>query len=274
MKGTIIKTISNHYTVLVGDKKYICEGRGKLKYEKMKPKVGDKVIIDENNRITQILPRKNELLRPTIANVEVAYIITSLKHPNLDLNLLDKLLLVVDYHTIEPIICFTKMDLLTEEEKKEFFKIKKYYESIGYQVYISTEIEKIKQTFKDKIGVFTGQTGAGKSTLLNRIDCTLQLATNEISMSLNRGKNTTTHVELLPLCEGWIADSPGFSDVALNMSKEQIEEHMIEFKKYKIGCKYKDCMHANEVDCEIKRQVEKGNILKSRYENYLKFISR
>lgn len=274
MQGTIIKTISNHYTVLVDDKTYICEGTGKLKYKQVKPKVGDKVIIDENKRIKEILPRRNELIRPAIANVEQAYIITSLKHPNLDLYLLDKLLLIVSAHSVEPIICFTKMDLLTEEEKKCFSKVKEYYEAIGLQVYISTEIEKIKRTFKDKIGVFTGQTGAGKSTLLNRISPTLHLATNEISYSLNRGKNTTTHVELLNLCGGWIADSPGFSDIELGMSKEEIEANMWEFQQYKKDCKYKDCMHQHEVDCAIKRQVEEGNILKSRYENYLKFISR
>ncbi len=274
MQGKIIKTVSNSYTVLVQKKAYLCEGRGKLKYEKRRPRVGDNVVIDENNRITDILPRKNDLIRPAIANVDQAYLIISLKHPNLDLNLLDKLLVLVAYHKIEPIIVFTKGDLLSSLEKKEIIKIKTYYQKIGYQVYLNDELDKIKKTFKGKIGVFTGQTGAGKSTLLNRIDPTLHLDTNEISYSLNRGKNTTTHVELLYLCGGWIADSPGFSSVCLPMAKEHIKDGMIEFENYKEKCEYRDCTHTHEQDCEVKRQVEKGTILKSRYENYRKFISR
>lgn len=274
MKGTIIKTVSNQYTVLVGEKFYLCEGRGKLKHDKIKPKVGDTVQIDSNCRIVEIYPRKNELFRPAIANVDQAYIITSVKHPNLDLYLLDKMLLLIQSHGIEPIICFTKIDLLSREEKTEIFLLKAYYEKIGYQVYTNEEVEKIKKTFQRKIGVFTGQTGAGKSTLLNRIDPKLRLVTNEISFALNRGKNTTTHVELLNLCGGWIADSPGFSDIDLYLTKEEIERNMVEFHAYKSDCQYRDCTHSHEIDCEVKRQVEKGTILKSRYEHYLKFISR
>ena len=273
MQGIIIKTISNQYTVLVGDERYICSGAGKLKHQQIKPKVGDQVIIDEENRIVEILKRKNELLRPSIANIDQAYLITSVKHPNLDLHLLDKMLLLIQSHGIEPIICFTKIDLLMEEEKAKILLIQKYYETIGYQVYTNEEIEKIKKTFQNKIGVFTGQTGAGKSTLLNRIDSKLHLVTNEISYALNRGKNTTTHVELLPLFDGWIADSPGFSDIALVLPKEEISFYMRDFQKYAGMCKYKDCMHHHEVDCEIKRQVEEGHILKSRYEHYIKWIS-
>lgn len=274
MKGILIKTVSNHYTVLVGQESYVCEGRGKLKYDKLRPKVGDIVEIDENHRITNILSRKNELVRPMVANVDQAYVITSVKHPDLDLYLLDKLLLLIHFEGIEPIICFTKIDLLNEQEKEEILKLKKYYKKIGYQVYTNEEIMEIKETFKNKIGVFTGQTGAGKSTLLNRIDSSLHLATNEISYALNRGKNTTTHVELLHLCGGWIADSPGFSDIELSLTNEEIEKQMIEFQEYKDKCQYRDCTHSHETDCEVRRQVEKGNILKSRYDHYLKFISR
>jgi ribosome biogenesis GTPase len=272
MQGIIIKTISNDYTVLVNNKTYLCKSRGKLKYDKIKPKVGDNVCIDDNNRITEILPRKNELIRPAIANIDQAYIITSLKQPSLDLNLLDKLLLIITYHKIKPIICFSKLDLLNELEKKEFFKIKEYYEKIGYQVFINNELDEIKKTFANKISVFTGQTGAGKSTLLNNISPLLSLKTNEISLALNRGKNTTTHVELLNICSGWVADSPGFSDIKIDFSKEEIEENIIEFRNYKKNCEYRDCTHSHEECCEVKRQVELGNILKSRYDNYLKFI--
>lgn len=274
MQGRIIKSISNDYTVLSGNEIYLCKGRGKLKYQNVKPMVGDIVELDENLLISEIIPRKNELIRPVISNVDQAYLITSVKHPDLDLNLLDKLLVIIEYNNIKPIICFTKVDLLNEEEQKLFEEIKSYYEKIGITTFLNTEIEKIKQSFKDKISVFTGQTGAGKSTLLNHLDTTLKLETNEISLALNRGKNTTTHVELLKIEGGWVADSPGFSDVYMDMTKEQIRDNMIEFELYKEQCKYRDCMHNREDDCEVKRQLEKGTIRKSRYENYLKFISR
>jgi len=274
MQGRIIKSISNDYTVLCGNETYLCKGRGKLKFQNIKPMVGDIVELDEDFLIKEIHPRKNELIRPVISNVDQAYLITSLKHPNLDLNLLDKLLVIIEFNNIKPIICFTKTDLLTEMEKKEFEEVKNYYEKIGIKVFLNTEIEKIKESFKDNISVFTGQTGAGKSTLLNHLDPNLSLETNEISLALNRGKNTTTHVELLEIEGGWVADSPGFSDVYMDMTKEQIRDNMIEFEFYKEKCKYRDCMHYREDDCEIKRQVENGNIRKSRYENYLKFISR
>ncbi len=274
MQGRIIKAISNDYTVLCGDNKYLCRGRGKLKFDKVKPMVGDFVEFNEENVILKILPRKNELIRPVISNVDQAYIITSLKHPDLDLNLLDKLLVMIEYNNIKPIICFTKYDLLDEAEINYFEMIKKYYQKIGYKVFMNTELEEIKESFSNKISVFTGQTGAGKSTLLNHLDENLKLVTNEISLALNRGKNTTTHVELLKLRDGWVADSPGFSDVYIDMTKEEIRDNMIEFEKYKELCQYRDCMHYHETDCEVKRQLEIGNIFKSRYDNYIKFISR
>ena len=274
MQGRIIKSISNDYTVLVDDKTYICKSRGKLKYDKIKPMVGDIVTLDNDLLISEIKERKNELIRPVISNVDQAYLITSLKKPDLDLNLLDKLSVIISFNNIKPIICFTKKDLLTKEEIKEFENIKKYYEKIGITCYTNDEIEKIKKSFDGKISVFTGQTGAGKSTLLNRLDSSLKLTTNEISYALNRGKNTTTHVELLKIENGWVADSPGFSDIYMDMTKEDIRDNMIEFEEYKERCKYRDCMHNHEDDCEVKRKVEEGKILKSRYENYIKFISR
>lgn len=274
MQGRIIKAISNDYTVFTQDSSILCKGRGKLRHERLRPKVGDIVEIDENQLIDKIHPRKNDLIRPAIANVDQAYLIVSLKHPTLDLNLLDKLLVIVEYNNIKPIIIFTKLDLLTKEEIQNFLTVKEYYQKIGYQVFLNTEVDKIKNTFKDKVSVFTGQTGAGKSTLLNHLSPGLTLATNEISYALNRGKNTTTHVELLNISSGWVADSPGFSDVYMDMPLDAIRDNMIEFEDYKEKCKYRDCMHHHEDECMIKKQVENGNILKSRYENYIKFISR
>ncbi len=129
MQGRIIKSISNDYTVLSENNTYLCKGRGKLKYQNTKPMVGDIVELDDDLLISEIKPRKNELIRPVISNVDQAYLITSLKHPNLDLNLLDKLLVIIEYNNIKPIICFTKMDLLNQEEQKQIEEIKKYYEN-------------------------------------------------------------------------------------------------------------------------------------------------
>lgn len=274
MIGKIIKNISNDYTVLANNNLYVCKSRGKFRNLNITPLVGDNVIFDEKNKyILEIQPRKNSLVRPPVANIDNCVIVTSLKEPDFSSNLLDKLLTIVEFNNIKPIICFTKLDKLTESEVLEYTDLKKYYESIGYLVFNNNETEKIKKIFKDKITVFTGQSGAGKSTLLNRLDKNLNLKTNEISLSLNRGKHTTRHVELLQIFDGLVADTPGFSAITFNeMSASDIRDNFIEFNLYRHNCEYKDCMHNSEINCEIKNQVLKGNILKSRYENYLKFI--
>lgn len=274
MRGKIIKLISNDYTVLTQNQKYVCKSRGKFRNMKINPLVGDEVIFDENNNyILEVLPRKNYLLRPPVANVDQAVIITSVKHPDFSSNLLDKLLCIIEFNNIKPIICFTKLDLLDYNELEEIKKIIDYYKKI-YEVYINDDIEKIKHIFKDKITVFTGQSGAGKSTLLNKLDNSLQIKTNEISIALGRGKHTTRHVELIPLYDGLVADTPGFSAVDFaDMTNADIRDNFIEFNNYRENCKYKDCMHNKEDECAIKKEID-HNILKSRYENYLNFISK
>lgn len=271
MRGLIIKNISNDYTVLAA-KEYVCKVRGKIRNLGQTPLVGDYVSFDDvNNYILEIEKRKNELVRPPVSNIDQAFIITSVKEPNLDLNLLDRLITIIEFNNIKPIICFTKLDLLKDEELKYTKEIIAYYKNIGYDVYLNTEIEKIKKSFTNKISIFTGQSGAGKSTLLNKLD-NLNIKTNEISKSLGRGKHTTRHTELLKINDGLVADTPGFSSLSLSsMTKEDIRDQFVEFNKYKESCEYRDCMHVNEENCEIKRQINK-NILKSRYENYLKFI--
>lgn len=274
MRGKIIKLISNDYTVLTQNQQYVCKSRGKFRNMKINPLVGDEVIFDENNNyILEVLPRKNYLLRPPVANVDQAVIITSVKHPDFSSNLLDKLLCIIEFNNIKPIICFTKLDLLDYNELEEIKKIIDYYKKI-YEVYINDDIEKIKHIFKDKITVFTGQSGAGKSTLLNKLDNSLQIKTNEISIALGRGKHTTRHVELIPLYDGLVADTPGFSAVDFaDMTNADIRDNFIEFNNYRENCKYKDCMHNKEDECAIKKEID-HNILKSRYENYLNFISK
>lgn len=274
MQGRIIKNISNDYTVQTKTGNvFVCKCRGKFRNMKIIPLVGDEVLFDdENNYILEILPRKNELKRPPVSNIDQVVILTSVKHPNFSSYLLDKLITMIEYNCIEPIICFTKLDLLAEEEIHEIDKIMTYYKKIGYQVYRNTDLEQIKHIFQDKMTVFTGQSGAGKSTLLNHLDAQLQLKTSEISYALGRGKHTTRHVELIPLFGGLVADTPGFSALDFEMDKASIRDQFKEFEMYKEYCKYKDCMHDKEDHCMVKEKVEDGTILRSRYENYIQFI--
>lgn len=270
MQGKIVRIISNQYTILA-DRKYECRVRGKFRNLKITPVVGDNVIFDEKKLIIEeILNRKNYLIRPLVSNIDQCLIVASVKKPDLDLYLLDKLLCIVEFNNIKPIICFTKLDLLNDLAKIN--EIKDYYTKIGYQVFYNNEIEKIKPIFNGKITVFTGQSGAGKSTLLNLIDPSLSLKTDEISIALGRGKHTTRHVELIELEHGMCVDTPGFSLVSFNeMTSSDVRDNMIEFNQFKSLCAYRDCMHDEEVDCEIKRQVN-NEILKTRYDNYLKYI--
>ena len=271
MQGRII----NDYTIeLDTGEKLVCKPRGKFRKLNISPLVGDIVEIDYDNRyILDINKRKNELVRPAIANVDQAVIITSVHIPNFSSNLLDKLLVTIEYNSIKPIICFTKLDLIDEEEKKYIYSMIEYYKKIGYLVYVNTD-DAIKDIFEGKVTVFAGQSGAGKSTLLNRLNPKLNLETGEVSKALGRGKHTTRHVELIPLLNGLVADTPGFSSLDFSgMSKEDIRDNFVEFNNYRDECEYSDCMHTKEDKCMIKNKVNSGEILKSRYENYIKFLA-
>ena len=276
MEGKIIELISNDYTVLSNNKKYICKSRGKFRKLKISPLVGDQVVFDDiNNYILEVKKRKNELVRPPVANIDQAFIITSVKHPNFSTNLLDKLIDIIEFNNIEPIICFTKLDLLNKEEQNDIDVYINYYKKIGYKVFINTQISEIKEQFKNKISVFTGQTGAGKSTLLNNINPNLKIKTDDISYALGRGKHTTRHVELIELENGFVADTPGFSSLEfIDMKDIDIRDNFVEFELYKEKCKYRDCMHDKEDECEVKNKVRSGDILESRYQNYLNFIHK
>ena len=276
MQGKIIKQISNDYVVESKGIEYDCKARGKFRKMEVSPLVGDEVEFDEKQKyILKIYPRKNELNRPRIANVDQAIIIASLKQPDFDTNLLDKLLCIITYNNIEPIIIFTKSDLLTKDELDKFRTYFDYYKSIGYDCYMNYELDKIIKIFKNKVSVFTGQSGAGKSTLLNNLDKTLNIETGEISKALNRGKHTTRHTALLEVGEGLVADTPGFSSLSFGeMTNDLIRDNFTEFNKYRYGCKYKDCMHNKEDECEIKNKVNEKIILKSRYDNYINFITK
>ena len=273
MEGLIVKNISDLFYIVSDNSTYICKAKGVFRKKNIIPMVGDKVIFDEKKLIiTNILNRKNKLIRPPICNIDQAIVVMSVVNPLFSANLIDKFINIIEFNNIKPIICLTKLDLITNES--DINKYIDYYKNIGYEVIINTEINKIKSIISNKITVITGQSGVGKSSLLNKLDSSLQLKTNDISYALNRGKHTTRHVTLIPLFNGYVADTPGFSSLSFNeMKKEDIRDNMIEFNLYKDKCKYRDCMHIKEDDCEIKKLVENGTILESRYENYKKFVN-
>ena len=275
MEGRIIKNISNDYVVKVDNELYTCKPRGKFRISNLTPLVGDIVEIDGNNNyIIDIKKRKNSLIRPSVSNIDKAIIVTSVK-PKLDTNLLDKLLVLTMYNNIEPVICFTKLDLLNLEELKEIDNIINYYDSIGYVTVKNTEINKIKSILKNNLSVFVGQSGAGKSSLLNKLDSKLELKTNEISKALGRGKHTTRHVELFEVCEGLVVDTPGFSSLDLSsLSNMDIRDNMKEMFDNLDKCKYRDCMHYKEDGCYVKSLVNDNVIMKSRYDNYISFLRK
>lgn len=274
MTGVIIKNISNDYTIESDGKKYICKPRGIFRHQFIIPLVGDHVIFDEQTKyITKILPRKNQLTRPSIANVDIAVIVTSVKEPNFDTVLLDKNLTIISYNNITPIIYLTKLDLLNKEEKQKIDTYIEYYRHLGY--IISTTKQDLLNKIKNKIVVLTGQSGAGKSTLLNKIDPTLNLFTNEISHALGRGKHTTRHTEIYFTNDTFIADTPGFSKIDFHdMSPIDIRDNMKEMFDNLPKCKYIDCMHEKEDNCYVKKLVQDNIILPSRYKNYLDFITK
>ncbi len=273
MKGRIIKNISNDYTIDSYGKKYICKPRGKFRLDNITPLVGDIVEFNEkDNYITDIYPRKNELIRPSISNVDIAVIVTSVKKPNFDTYLLDKTLTIITYNNIEPIIYITKLDLLSNDELIEINKYISYYKKIGYTVV--TNKEELLSRINHKMVVFTGQSGAGKSTLLNKINPKLELKTDEISIALGRGKHTTRHTELYDINGTFIADTPGFSKIDFyNLDKMAIRDNMKEMFDNLEYCKYSDCMHINENGCHVIELVNKKEILESRYNNYINFIN-
>ena len=270
--GKIIKINSDTFTVKVNEEIIETKSRGKFRNLKIKPLVGDNVLINKEDKvIEEILPRDNYLLRPPVANIDIALIVTSIKEPNINLNLLDKLISIITINKIEPVIIWTKLDLANKNEKQEIKRLSKYYEIIGIRTFTNKKVKKIKKYLAQKVVTVCGQTGAGKSSLINKFNKELNLATDSISDALGRGKHTTRIVELFNIANFYIVDTPGFSSIDINIyTKEEIKNSFKEFRD--ITCKYKDCMHIKETGCEIIKLVNSGKILKSRYDNYLNFI--
>ncbi len=271
MQGQIIKISSNRHIVSSNNKTYNTIPRGKFRKDKLIPKVGDYVRFNEKSLvIEEILPRKNTFNRPMVSNIDRAFIITSLVNPDFSLGLLDKFIAHMELQKIDAVICLTKTDLVSKETYDKIKEIMVYYTNIGYTVLTNLELDKIKELIKDKTVVFIGQTGAGKSTLLNKLNPNWNLKTGEVSLALGRGRHTTRNVELYDFLDGKVLDTPGFSALDLSIyKKEDIKYAFREFSNY--SCPFRDCSHTKEKECVIKKAVEDGEILKSRYDSYLKF---
>ena len=221
LKGQIRKALSGFYYVYAdGETLSNKSARVIFVIEKLRHSWEMKVLFESDNLtdgyVLEILPRRNELVRPPVANVDLGVVVMSMVSPNFSFNLLDRFLVSLEYKDIEPVIYLTKVDLLDEPQRQQVTEIKQIYEALGYAVIASEDVEATKELerfFPERLTVFMGQSGAGKSTLLNQISPELQLATAEISQSLGRGKHTTRHVELIPLYDGLVADTPGFSAI-------------------------------------------------------------
>jgi ribosome biogenesis GTPase len=284
LRGQIRKAISGFYYIYSDGETYQTRARGNFRNRKISPLVGDEVVFESENLtdgyLLEVEPRKNELIRPTVANVDQGVVVMSVVEPNFSANLLDRFLVTLEYHAIRPIIYLSKTDLLTDEKFKEIAEIAEGYRKIGYPVILPRRsdngkaIQELISYFPEQLTVFMGQSGAGKSTLLNKISPELALATAEISNSLGRGRHTTRHVELLPLFDGLVADTPGFSSIDfLETEAVVLSEEFPEMRAASQFCKFRECLHLHEPDCEVKKRVESGEIMTSRYEDYLQFLS-
>ncbi|WP_125761086.1 ribosome small subunit-dependent GTPase A [Companilactobacillus hulinensis] len=284
-KGRIIKSISGFYDVLDDESHELVRTRARGNFRKrgIKPIVGDFVEYDATGDLgylLEILPRENSLVRPPIANIDQAIVVTSSVEPNFSSNLLDKILVNIEHNDIQPLIYLTKTDLLDENKYQELKKIMAGYHQAGYIVfddedsYGQEQIDRLESTFANKVTVFTGQSGAGKSTLLNHINPELGLATAAISQTLNRGKHTTRQVSLFEIADGLVADTPGFSSLELiNIDKEELPTLFPEFVEYSSECQFRGCNHVNEPGCKVKEMLAEGKIMQSRYDNYLYFLN-
>jgi len=283
-KGQIRKALSGFYYVLDEDgKRYTqCRGRGVFRNRQISPLVGDFVDYKADNNlegtILHVYERKNELVRPPIANVDQAILVFSAKQPDFHPLLLDRFLTAIESHGIKPVICLTKMDLVSEDEKHKVMEYVADYEKIGYEV-IPTYIndpnlqQRLMPVLEGKTSVLAGQSGVGKSTMLNTILPSLKLKTDDISKALNRGKHTTRHVELIEVNSGLLADTPGFSSFDFDtMEKEELSGCFPEMAERSNSCKFRECLHLNEPKCAIKAAVDSGEIPAYRYKHYLKFL--
>lgn len=281
-EGKIMKALSGFYYVEdEAGEIFQCRARGVFRKNKQTPLVGDLVEFESANKtdgtVTKLLPRKNALVRPPISNVDQALIAVSVKEPDFSTVLLDRFLVLVEKHKVEPVILLTKMDLLKEGEHDAVAHYREIYEAMGYVVKsFSTELEQdlgqLGELLAGKTTVIAGQSGVGKSSFLNQLNPNLNIKTAEISDSLGRGKHTTRHVELVPILGGHVADTPGFSSLDFaEIDLDELPKLFVDFEQYSDACKFRGCMHMNEPKCRVKQAVDSGEIAPFRYEHYQQF---
>ncbi len=280
MRGRIIKGVSGDYSVHCGREAgiYLCRARGLLRRDGRRPLVGDLAeleILDEEKRlgsIRELLPRRNELVRPAVANVDQALVVFSMARPAPSFNLLDRFLVGMGQQGIPCIVCFNKRDL---DQGQEGERCREIYESCGYpslavSALEGVGLERLRELLQGRTTVTAGPSGVGKSSLVNRLQDGVVMATGEISAKIHRGKHTTRHTELLPMGEdAYILDTPGFSSLGLfDLEKEELGGYYPEFGPHEKYCRFGGCSHTKEPDCGVKEAVEKGLISGLRYKNY------
>ena len=271
MLARVLKVEHNLYKVKTETGQvFKCLARGNIKFLRQKPMVGDNVQLSEEWAIEKIFPRKNEFVRPPIANVDQIIMVMATTNPKPDLTLLDKQLVMAEKNGVEILICLNKIDL-----KDDCNEIIDTYERIGYQV-ITTDaksglgIEKLAVLLKGKLTAFTGNSGVGKSALTNNIFKDVISQEGDISEKTLKGKHTTKYVELFEIApDTFIADTPGFSSYEVQgVSYKELDQYFIEFVPEIAKCQYRGCTHVKENNCGIKKAVERGKIDKGRYERY------
>lgn len=280
MIGKIMKGIAGFYYVGVAESGvYECKAKGIFRKDKIKPLVGDDVEIEVLNEeeklgnIVKILPRRSELIRPAVANIDQALVIFAAREPKPNLSLLDRFLVIMEKQDVPVIICFNKQDLCDEEEVG---RLKEIYESCGYPVVLASAkqgegIEEIKALLRGKTTTVAGPSGVGKSSLTNLLQNEVQMETGEISKKLGRGRHTTRHSQIIQIEEDtWLYDTPGFTSFYVEeIEKEELRFYFREFSKYEGTCRFQGCTHTHEPGCMVKNALEEGKISKERYENYL-----
>lgn len=278
MEGKIIKGIGGFYYIKTEEGIIECRARGKFRHKDMKPMVGDNVTIKvEKGKgvIEEIHKRTSELIRPTVSNVTLAFVVFAIKSPDLNFDLLNRFLILCESNNIEAIVCLNKVDLVSEEEREE---VKKKITDIGYEVlFINAKeglgIEALRERMNGNITVLCGPSGAGKSTLINKLVDREHMETGIVSDKIGRGKHTTRHSELIEIDNGYIVDTPGFSTLDVTfIEKEKLKYYFPDFDEYNDTCKFRGCVHYKEPGCSLKQAVEEGKINKHRYEFYIRTL--
>lgn len=280
MQGKIVKGIAGFYYVHVVESGiYECKAKGAFRKEKIKPLVGDDVVIDildeteKLGNIIEILPRKNELIRPAVANIDQALVVFAVTEPKPHFNLLDRFLIMMESKEIPVVLCFNKVDIASKPEIQE---LKDIYQECGYPVIFTSaleddNIEEVRDILLGKTTAIAGPSGVGKSSIINLLQEGIHMETGSISKKIARGKHTTRHSELIPIDgNSYIMDTPGFSSLYVNeFEKEELKYYFREFEAYEGKCKFQGCDHIHEPSCAVKDALEAGKIHEVRYKDYL-----